>query len=60
MTIKTSNNLCIVVPPPDSYNLPSDFREELSTPAVVTTNIAYTFGISREAYKRVYSPLKAG
>ena len=51
---------CIVVPPPDSYSLPSDFHADLKSPAVVSTNIAYTFGISREAYKKVYSPLKNG
>jgi hypothetical protein len=50
----------LVVPPPDSYNLPSDFHSDLNAPAVVTNNIAFTFGISREAYKKVYSPLKHG
>jgi hypothetical protein len=40
--------------------LPSDFHADLKSPGVVTSNIAYTFGISREAYKKVYSPLKNG
>lgn len=53
-----NNSFDIVVPPPDKYTLPSDFHSDLKTPAVVTTNIAFTFGMSREVYKKVYSPLK--
>ena len=56
------NWLFLVVPPPDTYNLPSDFHgaASLNNPAVVSPHIAFTFGISREAYKKVYSPLKNG
>ena len=37
-----------VAPPPNSYNLPSDFDR------AKPRSLAYSFGISREAYKKVY------
>jgi hypothetical protein len=46
------------VPSPDSYRLPSDFDQNLNAPSVVTNKLAYTFGASREVYKRVFSPIQ--
>ena len=40
-------------PSPDSYRLGSDFDPGSS---VISTKKAFTFGISREAYEKVYIP----
>ncbi len=39
-------------PPPNSYTLPSAFEPNFKT----ARGLAYTFGITREAYAKVYVP----
>lgn len=43
------------VPSPDSYRLTSDF-EYKTHKSVFRKSHAFTFGTSREAYEKVYSP----
>ena len=41
------------MPPPDAYTLPSDFDGEKS---FMNNSRAFSFGISRDAYEKVYIP----
>ena len=45
--------LMIGGPSPDSYRLSSEF---VPGTAVISNKKAYTFGVSREAYDKVYIP----